>query len=404
MLMNNNNPVPALGVIPGKFMLDHQTIDERKANAEDPAIAIDCYPGGADDENHNAMPGDLAFGRRHVRDVEMMDGEPNELGTVSVAGLHYGEYDSQRAMESEFYFLGVVTSEQRLLNPFDRNTPDANNGSATGRVGTFSVVNNGAKAFYPGDYVMWRFPDCKKTPGLAGQQPPVVNQRARYGASPHQFKPEIVPFDPTDLTVDLAGAYSAIMASDARNGVSNISFEKSLPNTGGDVRNARPFTCLQDEALSYKFGLMGVCLTFMECMIRNGLVSVTNALQGESAKDQALRLTQEIGLFSTEDRDQTLMREALADIFLTSIGDEIDQRNGAIVRFRDGGHGDPNQVAVQTPITLDAQYARLRVHLMQILTNGISGSVDSSRSKIIGRAMNSAAPGDTTHILFGHTV
>jgi len=49
-------------------------------------------------------------------------------------------------------------------------------------------------------------------------------------------------------------------------------------------------------------------------------------------------------------------------------------------------------------------YAKLRATLSQFDTGAICGSWFSKTSKIIGRAMNCAAPGDTLHVLAGHFV
>ena len=420
MLMNNNNPVAGLGVIPGKAVLDDDSIERRRQNAKDPRRAITCYPGGENDINHNAMPGDLAFGLRQTRDVESMDGEPNELATTSVAGLCWSDYNSQREMEDDFYFLGVVTGEEKLLNPYDRNTPDARNGFATGRVGTFSVVNNGPRTFYPGDYVKWQFPPAEFSKLIDGDEHRFdrnvvgngqINQRARYGAPPTQFKPEIVPFDPTDLSVDLAGIFSSIISPQMAGGISDIDFKKTLCNNPTE-KGGCPWTCLQDEAVAFKFGLLGVGLSFVETLIRKGMLAPVQAGRNgqyqpntnEQAADFTSQIAENIGLWSDNEGTQAPLRDALADMFLTNIGGEEDMRRAAMDRFNANHGGDAYNTAVTVPQTVEQKYARLRLHLMSTLTNGIALTVDSNRSKIVGRSLSASAPGDTTDILFGHTV
>ncbi len=104
--------------------MDFTLITEYQGNAEDPRTSQYCYPGGGQAINHDAMPGDTSFGQKDVRNAEVMDGEPNELGIVSVAGLYWGKYASQREMEDDFYWQGIVTTESRLTNPLDSASGD----------------------------------------------------------------------------------------------------------------------------------------------------------------------------------------------------------------------------------------------------------------------------------------
>lgn len=399
MLMNNNNPVAGLGIIPGKAMLDDDLVECRKQNAKDPLRAITCYPGGESDINHNIMIADLLFGRRGTRNVEVMDGEPNELVTASVAGMSWAEYMSQREMEEDFYFVGVSAGEEKLENPYDLNTVDARNGVGTVRVGTMSVVNNGPETFFPGDLVMWRWPDCGLTPGvnLNGEALDPINQRARYGAPPTQFKPEIVPFHPEDLSVDLAGIYSAMSVTQGNGGIADIPYKDTLCNVP-NARNTKPWSCLQDEAISFKFGLLGVGLVMLQTLAREGKITFPEGHNFSS-------ILTDLGLFEDNPGPMnSLVRDIMADLFLKEIGAEHGDKDAAITRFAQDTDLKAYDAAVKSPQSAMEQYARLRIHLLSTLTEGIVMCNNSHRSKIIGRCMSASAPGDTTDILFGHTV
>jgi hypothetical protein len=78
-----------------------------------------------------------------------MEGEPNELGIVSLAGIQTNNYTCWRSFEDQFYWQGFVATESRLTNPLNSNTSDPDHGYATIRVGTVSTINNGPKTFYP---------------------------------------------------------------------------------------------------------------------------------------------------------------------------------------------------------------------------------------------------------------
>ncbi len=80
MLQNLNNPVPGIGVISGKCVLDFVLIQEFQKNADDPRTSLTCYPGGQQPINHDAMPGDTSFGQRDVRNAEV---------TCRLLFLHY---------------------------------------------------------------------------------------------------------------------------------------------------------------------------------------------------------------------------------------------------------------------------------------------------------------------------
>ena len=414
MLQNNNNPVAGLGIIPGKALLDDETVAMRKKNAKDPRAVMFCYPGGEDNLNHNVMQGDLVFGRRGTRDVESMDGEPNELALASVAGMRWDAYNSQEEMQRDHYFIGVAAGEEKLENPLDANTPDARNGFGTVRVGTISVVNNGTGTFYPGDLVAWKFPDAPFTPKnsrqdnlVGGEDPmrPGINQNARYGDEPTKFRPEIVPFEPTDLSVQLGGVYSAIVANKNDNGVSDVDFTESLPTSHGES-GQRALSLLQDEALAYKFGCFGVFAGILEHCVKMGVVDIPNADGNPDV--QVANLLERIGLFGTGGMQQgmdTFVPTALANVFMQNIGYENQLRADALKEL-EANHGGQTayQIATTTPETAVQKEARLRLHALDILTHGISSSVHAKRSTIIGRAMSASAPGDTTDVLLGHTV
>lgn len=410
MLQNMNNPVAGLGIIPGKALLDDELIDLRKANAKDPRAVQHCYPGGEDNLNHNAMQGDLVFGMRGTRDVESLDGEPNELATVSVAGLRWDAYNSQDEMERAHYFIGVSAGEERLEHPLDANTPDARNGFATIRVGTVSVINNGTENFYPGDLVMYKFPDAPFKPGAAndlvgGEDPrrPGINQRARYGEEPTKFRPEIVPFDPTDLSVQLGGMYSAIIANKNLNGISDAPFTDCLPTSHGES-GQRALSLIQDEALAYKFGIFGVFAGLLVHCMEEGEIKLTNGGAGNSDV-QVANFLERIGLFGAAATGlEGFVGEALAHVFMQNVGYEKEMRQKALSTLETNHNKTAYQIATTTPTTPVEMEARLRLHALDILTHGISSSVHAKRSKIIGRCMSASAPGDTTDILLGHTV
>lgn len=412
MLQNLNNPVAGLGIVPGKALLDDDLIATRRQNARNPLRAASCYPGGEDPVNHAVLVGDLVFGRRGQRDVESMDGEPNEYVFSSVSGLAWEDYNTHKAMEQDHYFVGVAAGEEHLDHPYS-DQPDSRNGFGTVRVGTVSVINNGPKTFYPGDLVMWRFPNCGISPGskfATGVDPSdtTIIQTTRYGEEPTKFRPEIVPFNPTDLSVELSGVFSTFFLPSQQGGVADIDFKKVLPNAD-DYQGGSPYTLAQDEGLAYKFGILGIFSAFLECAIRYGLVQrgTGQALpadrKDELAASTARDVLTQMGAFSTSLDDQTLLIEAFSDVFLKNIGGADSLQDGAVTRFQAAYATNAYDAAVITPQSVEQVHARMRLNAMENLVAGMAKTIDFQRSKIIGRCTSASAPQDTTDILLGHT-
>lgn len=342
MLQNLYNPVPNLGVISGKCRLDYHFIAECQANAEDPDQARFCYPGGANDINHDAMPGDSSFGLKCVRSIDVMEGEPNELGIVSLAGINRENYSSHRTMEDQFYWQGFVATESRLTNPLNSNTSDPDHGYATIRVGTVSTINNGAKTLYPGQYVCWGFPKVGPDGALMDSQRSgngqITNLRARGGTPNTQFRPELNPFDYTDFQTQIAGGVLCAAVSKTAGitpGIMDVPFEEFFRTDG--IVDAHCYSTDQETSSGYKYGKLGVGLAMIETLARSGHITITpttnlydaatgkrkavNPSQASQAEiaGQVERLAAHIGLWSTNQNDQVLIHEILANMFFRDL-------------------------------------------------------------------------------------
>jgi hypothetical protein len=234
LLQGPHNPFPQLQVVPGIANLDYDLIAAFQANADDPNVALECYPGGAQAVNHDVMPGSTIIGMKGVRNGASQDGIPAELGIGSIAGLNYGKYASQRQMEDEFYWIGIATTPATMTNPIDPNTPDPDNGASTIRVGTCSIPLRGPYTFYANDLACWRIPPAPFHPGKKqshGQYTEFnggsnIYPYARFGDPPTQFQIEYVPFDPTDFSVQLAAAFACITEDSARGGIADLHFNE----------------------------------------------------------------------------------------------------------------------------------------------------------------------------------
>lgn len=419
MLQNANNPVPVLGVIPGKAFPDYDKIEEFVANSEDASIAVNCYPGGSQDINHDIMPLDTLICLKNSRTRGINDAEPNECGVVSVAGLCWDDCCSQREMEDMWYWGGIVQTEMRRTMPMDGTTPDPESGFATIRAGTCSVINNGDKTFYPGDLIAWRFPPAPFNPKADGtgkfNNGSVLNSTARYGTPATQFRPEYVPFDHTDFTVQMAAAFAAINEPYGNRGISDKSFMDAFPSLNHGIPD-HPWSEVQEGAFAYKYAFMGIGLTFLEHALRSGYVTLAadfknlTTTSAAQARAGAVNVSEAYGLWSDDKTAQGPMVEFLADVMLKNVAANDPNRREALVRFEDANpaasktwsallHARPDENTQNREAIL---YAKLRQHLTEVLNQGVTNSWHSKTSKIVGKAMNAAAVADTLHGMWGH--
>ncbi len=420
LLQGNRSPVMVLGAITGKAVMDYSLVTQFKENANNPYVSETCYPNGADDINHDIMPGFASFGQRNVRSVDDADGgnEATEVGIVSVAGLNWGSYCSQRQMEEDHYFQGIVTTEQRLTKPNDDVTDEPDTGYGTVRTGTISVPNNGPYTFYPGSLISVRFPPAPFHPSEKGGRKIFnggdnINQLARAGEPITQFRPQYVPFDPTDFKVQLAAVYACVTQQKGDgnpDGISNMPYVNAVPHLMGDT-GCRPWSCLQEEAISYKYGTWGIALTLIETLVRNGLLTVNaapvapNVPVRQSERDAHLavaNLAERVGLWSPDSAAQTLLFEGLADVFLKNISPLDSTGAEAVTRFRQATGLEYIEIARTTPQSTLEHYQSMRANVSELMLQGIASSIFSKSRSIIGFATNTAGPGDTLDTVIGH--
>lgn len=433
MLQGNVQPIMVQGAISGKGITDLDLIKQFMANDANPRVKPYCYAGGGNPINHNIMQYDTVIGMRNVRELEGFDGEPAELAICGLGGLNWQNYCSQRQMEDDFYWIGVVTTESRLYNPSDPTTADAiEQGFGFIRCGTITVQNNGGKNFYPGDGIAYRFPLAPFSNTASDNMPSdnALNFTARAGRPPTQWQVEYVPFNPLDLTAQLAAAYSAIVSPNSEGGVSNFEYTSAVPSLTG-FPGQRPHDGIQEEALSYKYGASAIGLSFVQTLLQRNVLQVTaqaQLQQGETqeaysarvrplfngqvapqsildAAGHSTRIAHMLGLWSPVAAEQVGLRECLADVMFYSISDLEADGRAARARFETASMTagmTARNVASTTPNGPEGYYLNLRVHAMQHMVQGISGSWDSAQSRKVGRALNASAPNDDLHGLFGH--
>jgi hypothetical protein len=386
MMQNLNNPIMRLGIIPSKVQPDWYAIRDAQANADDPLVAGDCYPGGSKEINHDIMPGDFSFGRRCVRNHAAPPGEPNELGVVSLAGVYHPQGGSMRALEDEFYAQGVVVTECRVSDPMGNpGAQDPDSGYAIVKAGTISVINNGPHAFYPGQFVAWRFPPLHPEDYVND-----MRQRARGGTPPGQIKPELVPFDYTDSTLQFKAALAAIQTPKADHGIADMDFAEFFAPDGYSLNDAPQMSGAAETAAGLKYGLAAIVAGAVEHLIAIGAIEINEA-DAKNWKSASAGAT----TAATETKELFKQLEVFGTGTTTKFVDmtkAIFEKDNAVGTRLHKGDTD------------DARYKKLRETGSHFLSTFSHGAWFSKTSKIVAKPLGYAAPSDTLHLLLGHTI
>lgn len=404
MLQGLQNPCQEVGVITGKFVHDDELYEECVRNASNAAVAIYCYPGGGQPINHDVFAGYTLLG---MKNVSIPESDVFEIGLASAAGICWDNYCSQRDMESNFYWLGISNGEARKSAPLDSTTRDPV-GVGTHKAGTKSIINNSWRTIYAGDRICWRFPRAPFHPKAGvrsggdnqfnGGDP--VNYLARQGDPPTQFRWEYEAYDPTDFSVQMAAAFAALSYDKGDGGVKDLPYQNALPwaAAGPGVKD-RPWSSIQEEALAYRYGFWGIGLTLI------GTLQKANIIAKDMTPDQ---IAKEIGLFDSKGANKQVVIDGIADILLDKISACDPAREAAENRFVETTMTklhDARQYSAAPELLgqgNDHFFANLRAHAFDMVAIGITSALEAKRSQIVGMAMNSAAPADTMHVLFGH--
>lgn len=365
-------PIMSMGVIAGKVHPDTGHIQQCMANADDPNIAKECYPGGGKDVHHDILPGDFSIGEKCVRDFS---NGFNELGFVAVNGLYTGNYNTHREMQSNFYPQGVAVTECRTSNPMDNPmAQDPDHGYAIVKAGTVPTLNNGPYTLYPNTFVSLRFPPSNLFDKQAETTGDIKfgdsNHRARTGTFPGQLRPELVPFDYTDFAIHYDSAYHLMGIPQSKGGISDISFADVLRKRKAYVDDSSQFSCEAEEAVGHYYGALNFAKAMLEELQAKGKsVADAKATLDKFASNDAADIKEV----------NTLVRSIFLRAYPTSI-----QNAGA-----------------QKPDMQTAE-GQLRALGSTFHSGHVMGNHYDKVSWVVGKAMSSAGPSETLDLLLGH--
>lgn len=293
-----------------------------------------------------------------------------------------------------------------------------------------------------GVMICWRFPpskmstyalnaDIQEAPFNAAEP---VNKRARMGEPTGQFRPELVPFDYTDFTSLLAGAYANMQTSktDTSPGIADIPFHQFNRRDG--VNDAYCFSGDQEEAAGHKYGRIVGGMSMLEVLMHYGLIQLGpeydkfdaaargatkeeqkiafNALKKNPNRDARVAniakvadLASAIGLWDTDVTKQGIIYDIFANMNFNDLyeDDRVEQAKDDFHRFC-GDSEAARRIVHQANLRNDhtENYQKARLLSSKYTEGALVGNWFSKLSQIIGRSMNACAPGDTLHALAGH--
>lgn len=420
--MNIQSMTP--GVIPQKVVLDWTLVKQRQENADNKAIAPHCYYGGNKDTSHDVNQGDPVFVLKCVRNPESNEGEPNLMGFVGLSGEDTSQYSSQRSMEDQYMCIGIAVTEYRVSNPQDKmNSDDPDHGFTVTIAGVANALNNGPRLIFSMQLVGWRFPPSPLSTyapvnGLDNRFDNPINKRARQGTQPTQSRPELVPFDYTDFTMHISGGVAACSYPKTTYlGISDMPFSDFFKYDG--ISEAPSYSCSQEEAAGYKFGYSGVVLAGLEVLAQKGFVTINAAnfaapaiaddTEKTAIAKDLIDLSTAIGLWNVDPNPavQPIFVEMLENMFFQDLpvnGNAAKRRDDfqefscekvklATIAAKQNYKNDPK-----------LNYQKLRLNLSRYTATCLVGGWYSKTSKILGRALKTAAPSDTMPMVLGHTI
>lgn len=414
-LKQGMNPMAVLGEIPSKAMPDHLHVQDLMNNADDPNLAGEVYPNGNKPIVHDLNVGDLLFGIKCCRNPEVVSGEPNELVFSAMAGDCWANFQDDEQLMSQYYFVGICKTEYRYSNYGINKDPE--HGVGILKVGTHSTSNNGPYLLYPGTKIRYRAPvsaistELPAEGSIAHRNGEKMNRFARNGASNLQFRPEIVPFDYTDVTINYLSAYNSMTNTRTdRNGISDIPFyQHFMRDVAGNTTQVSP---KQEAAGGHWYGTAGAIAGALEKLLAYGLITIDNskAIANTPVDKTHTKIVSDLlaklGVWSQTPAERKHFLEIFANIYFNDLkissseaAQNYAQNHTNILLVKKDQALRVN--ASTDPATL---YTRLRLNQSRFHGAHLYGDWFHMTSSIVGVSLNFTAPGDLAHVMWGHFV
>lgn len=411
-LKQGMNPMAVLGEIPSKAMPDHLHVQDLMNNADDPNLAGEVYPNGNKPIVHDLNVGDLLFAIKCCRNPEVVSGEPNELVFSSMSGDCIGNFQDDEQLMGQYYFVGICKTEYRYSSYGINKDPE--HGVGILKVGTHSTSNNGPYLLYPGTKIRYRAPISKISTeipaegSIAHRNGEKMNRFARNGASNMQFRPEIVPFDYTDVTVNYLSAFNSMTnKSTDRNGILDIPFyQHFMRDVAGNTTQVSP---KQEAAGGHWYGTAGAAAGILEKLLAYKVITIDNNVVIDSTArvenkhaQQVSDLLKNLGVWS----QNVDARKPFLEIFANIYFNDLKISNSEAAKHYETVSLVPKDQALRVNASTDEKtlYTRLRFNQSRFHGAHLYGDWFHMTSSIVGVSLNFTAPGDLAHVMWGHFV
>lgn len=384
------------GAIAGKGFADHDEFDTRAANCTNGYRAAGSYGGGENPANLHILAGELSIGRTDGN-LYVTSGEANERGFTSLSGFYWKGYVGGLEAAMRFhYFQGLVTSEYLV-----GSDTQGESGYAFNRAGTGSTVNNGDGDIYAGDLIEWYFPDVvdvREDP----HRPAGVDSRLafqnRAGTPAGKVLVCVRRFDPYKFHTCLSGAW-ALISNPPQARVFTDLYKKV------GISDATNMPSLEEEALGLENALLAIGMLIAR-QINRGDLGI-NRNMGPQDMAQALGLWTADGLPQVAEANRNLRKRVLGPIFRSHIVNATDRDRANQDLLAALGAITPEDFAArikegQETRNPAALLAKLCADPLGMLMGAITSAQQARRSRIIGKAISSAARSDTLHLMIGH--
>jgi len=257
-------------------------------------------------------------------------------------------------------------------------------------------------------------------------------EQNRYGTPFTKHLAQVVRWDPSECTTQLAGIYATMFhpSQSEDPGVLGIPREYLHRNMG--LSDEKNLTTLQEEAMGIQAMIDGIGARVVEGLLRAKFIQMPDSLVNANEPDSTKRgdykndyarqtrdiFVKELGIFSDTPNEE--YKKIMADIFLRNLpygttvrklaedrfmGDAATKNGHGMAALGDGASGTSKikQVALLGDIVdTDVRFAKLVLDPLGTGMGAFHDSYDAKRARCFGKAMGGAAPSDTLHSMISH--
>jgi len=222
------------------------------------------YPGANDTLNLAVYENDLVIGRRKTAPADTFINSVS--GFSSLNGLSYEGYGSPDELEDDFWVIGVSRSDYYTISDIPHGRDSAQPEFSAVTFGSASLWDVWIRDIYPGDKLMFSFPNWKEDYDFR-------NKGGQYSST--KMRPRVVPYNPA------YGNYymkSAIKLAKEKYGTSDGRKSSYLARTGPGGKRTGPQNQYRNKTEAAASGLTTAvllqALKIIEVLQHRGIIDI----------------------------------------------------------------------------------------------------------------------------------